>query len=155
MQDHKQQALEERYVKQYGEVGAGKIVPFTPKEGLVPVVVPVGSPKDEYLGTMIVRGVSLEDEGIFDGDTLVCRRDHTKRDIDRNTICIVFIRSTGELVAKKIEYGKLGEYVTLKASGGGIKDVHYPGDDIEVRAIVIAYQRMLRKDRNRDPSIPF
>lgn len=131
-----------RHVNIYGEVGAGTVVPFAPRNELVPIVVPAGSPADEHLGTLIVRGISLENCGIRDGDLLLLRKDITRKDITPETICAVYIRSTGELLAKKLLYGNRGDHVTLRSSGGGIKDVHYPAEDIEVRGIVFGFQRM-------------
>jgi SOS-response transcriptional repressor LexA len=137
-----------------GEIGAGQVVEFIPRNRVIPVALPSGADPEHY-GSLIVRGVSLEDEAIFDGDLLILRKNITNKDIARETICAVYIRSTGELVAKKLSYGNHGEYVTLRSSGGGIEDVHYHKDDIEVRGIAIGFQRMLRDDRNLDPNIPF
>lgn len=134
--------LELRYVTCYGEIGAGRVVPFTPRNMTTPIVVPANTPADDKIGTMIVRGVSLEDEEIYDGDILLLRRDITRKDITANTICAVYIRSTGELVAKKLVYGNRGDYVTLRSSGGGLADVYYHADDIEVRGIVFGFQRL-------------
>jgi len=133
---------EVRYIQDYGEIGAGRVVSFVPRSGSVPVIVPKNAPADEHLGRITVRGISLEDEDIYDGDYLLLRSNITNKDIDRNTICAVFIHTTGELVAKKVLYGNNGEYVTLRASGGGIKEVHFHADEIEIRGIVWSMQRM-------------
>jgi SOS-response transcriptional repressor LexA len=140
---NKLKEFEKRNVDHFGEVGAGRVVPFTPRDGKHELILPINSPADEHLGLMRVRGRSLEDENIYDGDVLICRKNITNRDINRNTICIVFIRSTGELVAKKIRFGHLGNQVTLVASGGNIPDQHYDANDIEVRAIAFRVQRDL------------
>jgi SOS-response transcriptional repressor LexA len=135
-----------RYVKNYGEIGAGRVVPFVPREDYVPVVVPEGVPADDSVGTLTVRGVSLEEEGIFDGDQLVLKRNFTKRDIKPDTICAVYIQSTGELVAKKVFASPFKGHVILRASGGGLKDIHVPEDDIEIRGVVFAFIRMVGSD---------
>lgn len=153
----KEPEYEIRYIESFGDVGAGTVVPFTPKNDMIPVAIPAGGPSDDKLGTMVVRGRSLEDEGIYDGDVLICRRDFVKRDVKPDTICVVFIRSTGDLVAKKVieEYGK----ITLRSSGGGIKDAYYEKDDIEVRGIVFGFQRLKnefgRFTKPSDSDIPF
>jgi SOS-response transcriptional repressor LexA len=140
----KQQGLfETRHIANHGEVGAGRVVPFTPKDGTTEIVLPANAPPSEHLGLMTVRGRSLEDENIYDGDVLICRKNISNRDIRPSTICIVYIRSTGELVAKKVKFGNRGDQVTLIASGGNIPDQHYDKDDIEVRAIAFRVQRDL------------
>lgn len=142
-----------RRVPLLGEVGAGSVVQFTPRNELIPVAVP-SNIRDEDVGTLVVRGCSLEDEGVFDGDYLIFNRRFTKRDCMFETICVVFIVSTGELVAKKLLFGGNGS-ITLRASGGGIADMNFSGEDIEIKGVVFGFQRMLKKDRNRDKSIPF
>lgn len=145
-------------VQIHSEVGAGRVVPFTPRNQTAPVALPVGTDvQAQEIGLMTVRGPSLNNLGIYDGDYLICTRKFTKRDITPETVCIVFIGSTGELQAKKVieQYGK----ITLRSSGGDIKDAFYERDDIEVKSIVIGYQRMrdeygrFRKDGDED--IPF
>lgn len=151
--EKKPETFRTMHAPMHGEVGAGQVVPFVPRHETVPVVVPT-SMKDDDIGTVTVRGCSLEDEGIDDGDTLLFTRKFTKRDCMFEAICIVFIIATGELVAKKLRFAGDG-MITLRASGGGIKDLHYSGEDIEIRGVAFGFQRSLKKDRNRDKSIPF
>jgi|GEM_PF-2721616 len=134
----------------YGEVGAGKVVDFIPRNKTVTVALP-STIKDEEVGMLIVRGCSLEDEGIYDGDRLIFTKRFTKRDVMFKAICVVFIIATGELVAKKLLFGRDG-HVTLRASGGGIKDLSYHADDIEIKGIVTDFQRSVRPG---DKTIPF
>lgn len=122
----------------YGQVGAGTVVPFIPKDELVPVVVPKGTPQN-IVGTMIVSGRSLSDLHICDGDLLIFRSRFSLREITPQTVCIVYIRSTGELCAKKVI--KEATMITLRASGGGIKDIQVTPDDIEIQGLVFAFQR--------------
>lgn len=133
--------LEIKMIPYLGEVGAGRaveaydnILPFMPKSELFPVAVPAHIPAGK-LGLVTVRGLSLTDFNIFDGDQLVFTRQFSQREIDEDTICIVFIHATGELVAKRIEVG--ANMLTLKASGGGIADKEYSIDEVEIRGIVI------------------
>ncbi len=137
----------------FTEVGAGRVVPFVPREKLIPVSLPSNvNPLDA--GAVVVCGCSLEDLGIFSGDMLIFTKKFAIKDAMFNPICIVHIISTGELVAKKIlPAGQ--EMLTLRASGGGIKDLKFHRDDIEVKGLAIGYQRMFGKDFGRDPSIPF
>jgi SOS-response transcriptional repressor LexA len=130
--------LEMRYVPYLGEVGCGRpvenIIPFIPKSELVPVALPEWMPAQES-GVYTVRGLSLTDFNIFDDDRLVVRQKFSWRDIKPDTICIVFIHTTGELVAKRIERG--ANKLILKASGGDIPDREYSLDEVEVKAIVV------------------
>lgn len=143
-----------------GEVGAGRVVPFVSAGKTGSGILPAGLNIEKHEGVLwIVRGPSLNDMGIFDGDYLVCRKKFTKKDITRDTVCIVYIWSTGEYQAKKVleQYGK----VVLRSSGGGIPDKYYEPDDIEVRWIVEGYQRMrdergrFKRTHDEDHDIPF
>jgi SOS-response transcriptional repressor LexA len=136
--------LEVQYVKYLGEVGCGKAVPaydnvypFMPKDELIPVPLPAGmSHKDA--GIMTVRGMSLTDFNIFDGDRMLVKtRFSSWRDIDEDTICVVYIHATAELVAKRVIRG--ANTITLKASGGGIRDIECSIDDVEIRGIVLDF----------------
>lgn len=139
-----QPTLEIKYVPHLGEVGCGTAVeaydnvfPFIPKDELCPVALPVGV-NAQNIGMVTVRGPSLSDFGIWDGDELVIRTKFAWREIDEDRICIVFIHATQELVAKRIVKG--ANTITLKASGGGVRDMEYSMDEVEIRAIVIKVQ---------------
>jgi len=54
----------------HGEIGAGSVVPFIPRNRIIPVALPVNADPEHY-GSLVVRGVSLEDESIYDGDLLI------------------------------------------------------------------------------------
>lgn len=128
------------FVNDYGDVGCGRVVPFTPKDAQIPVVLPLHALPSQY-GIVTVRGPSLEDDGIYDGDKLVISLIFDKKDITRENICVVYIHSIGELQAKKlISYG---DRVCLRSSGGGISDVLYDWNDIEIRGVVVSFQRLL------------
>lgn len=136
-------ALNDRYevshVNDFGEVGCGRaVIPFPSKE--VPVVLPINA-DPAHFGVMTVRGPSLTDDGIYDGDRIVICTRFNKRDITRENICVVFIHSTGELVAKKLI--NHGHMVCLRSSGGGIEDKFYHWDDIEIRGVAVSFQRVL------------
>jgi hypothetical protein len=133
--------LELKYVRYLGEVGCGRAVeaydnvyPFMPKDELIPVALPANVPAKDS-GVMTVKGLSLTDFGLFDGDELLVTRAFNKRDIDEDTVCIVYIHPTGELTAKRIERG--ANTLILKASGGGIPDKEYSIDEVEIRYVVL------------------
>lgn len=127
-------------VSPLGEIGCGSVVPFpfAPSSDLAYVVVPEGtSPAD--IATLTVRGISLSDMGILDGDLLIVRRKFTWRQIKPDTICAIYIHSTGELCAKKIVRGV--NTLLLRSTGGNIPDKEVSPDDIEIKGIVFAVQR--------------
>lgn len=128
-----------------GEVGAGKVVEFVATGKTASGILPVGLDIENAEGCLwIVRGPSLNDLGIFDGDYLVCRKPKKKSEITRDTVCVVYIHSIGQHQAKKVIEDS--GMVILRSSGGGIPDKAYEPDDIEVQWIVDGYQRM--KDEN-------
>jgi SOS-response transcriptional repressor LexA len=125
-----------------GEVGAGRVVPFIPRNDLVSVVVPQGT-QAEDVGVVVARGISLTKLGIYDGDKLLFRLRFSSQEITPKTICIVFIHSTGELVAKRIIRG--ANTLVLRASGGDIPDREVSPDDVEIRGIVTDVQRPIEE----------
>jgi SOS-response transcriptional repressor LexA len=128
-------------VHDFGEVGAGSVVPFIPRSELAPVVVPENLANSaDRLGIVTVSGVSLEDLGIYTGDVLIIKHTFTWREITPDRVCIVYVHATGELVAKKVV--RSANTLILRASGGGIRDLEYAPDEIEIRAIVVGHQRL-------------
>lgn len=125
-----------------GEVAAGKVIDFIPRDQSASIAVPTAT-KEENVGVVIARGNSLTGDGIQDGDLLLFKKNFTKREAIFN-ICIVFVIPTGELIAKKVAFGESGT-ITLKSSGGNVKDKTYSAEDIEIRGVVFSFQRMLRK----------
>lgn len=145
-----------RDVKISGSVGAGSVVPFTPRGDTLPILVPVGTPEDA-VGMLMVSGPSLEDLGIYDGDVLVIRRNFTRKDITPDTICIVRTISTGDILAKKVMFTH--SRIVLRSSGGGFTDAYHDPADIEIQGIVFSFVRLLdrtgRFPKASDPDIPF
>lgn len=131
--------LQMKYVQYLGEVGCGQAVetnvyPFMPKSELMPVAIPEWMPAQDA-GIYTVRGLSLSDFNIFNDDRLLVRTKFLRSEITPDTICIVFVHSTGETLAKRIIKG--ANTLTLKASGGDLKDIEYSPDEVEIRGIVI------------------
>lgn len=129
-----------REIPYEGEVGAGRLYPFVPKEGTVAVAVPDDIPEDEPLGTMTVSGISLERVGIYDGDIVVVRKIQNKRQIKRDTVCVCYVKSIGEVVAKKITFDK--DYLLMHYCGMEAEPPMYvPAADVEIKGIVISTSR--------------
>ena len=133
-------SYEVNLVSDFGDIGAGRVVPFTPKEAQVPVVLPPNAHPAHY-GVLTVRGPSLTDDGIYDGDRLVVCFRFNKKDITPETICVVYIHSSGELQAKKLI--RRGDKVCLRSSGGGIPDKIYEWCEIEIKGVAVSFQRVL------------
>lgn len=153
------QKLVRMSAKNYGEIGCGSnVVIFPPKNEYLDVLVPKGLAKPEQVGTIAVNGESLSDYGIFTGDILVFRTNFNRHNITPDTICIIRINETGEMLAKRIRTTQPG-YVTLVSSGGGIKDVHIEENGVEVVGIVFAVQKMAdvggRFAKLSDKDLPF
>src|SRR4051812_29201016 len=127
--------LEVQFVQYLGEIGCGRAVeaydnvyPFMPKSELIPVALPAGVNARDA-GVMTVRGMSLTDFNIFDGDRMVVQTKFSSwRDIDEDTICVVYVHATAELVAKRIV--RTANTLILKASGGGISDIECAPDEV-------------------------
>lgn len=129
-----------RDVPYEGIVGAGKVIPFVAKGGSFPAAVPDYIPDSEPLGTMTVSGGSLARVGILDGDIVLCRKVFHKRDIRNDTVCIVYIPATGEVVAKKIKFRE-GSLVLRYCGYDGESDRYVSPDEVEIRGIVISASR--------------
>lgn len=130
-------------VPSYGQVGAGKVVDFIPREETITVLVPKGLARPHEIGTLIVSGDSLTGDGIYNGDILVFRTNIHQRQITNETVCIVRIRTTNELLAKRfIRYANDRGQVALRSSGGNFPDRYFDADDIEIVGIVFAMQRL-------------
>lgn len=128
-----------------GHVGAGRVVPFPVPEGsTLEVSVPDYVSESEPLGTMTVCGDSLERVGIYDGDIVLCRKIFSKKQITRDTVCIVYARSLGEVNAKKIVFRE-GHLVLKYCGYRNEPDVRVPEEEVEIRGIVISASRHRRE----------
>lgn len=152
-----QKPLVPKQFKHYGDVGAGRVIPFIPRDVTTTVYVPE-SMEEEDGGTVTVRGHSLEDANIFDGDTLIFSRKFTKQHITPHAVCVLWVKSAAELMAKKVLFDTPG-YLRLRSSKEGVKDLLYESEDVEIWGVGIGIQRMWglggRIPAKFDPDIPF
>lgn len=123
------------------EIGCGSVVQFTPRTETVTVLVPQGLARPDQVETMIVRGPSLTEHGIYDGDVIAYRTNFTNKSITPDSVCVVRIITTGELLAKKIIVTGTNK-IALRSSGGGIEDRYFDIDDIEVIGLVFGAQKL-------------
>ena len=147
-------------LENHGYVAAGKTVAFQPPAGTTTVPLPPALAREArkgLVGTMTAHGRSLEGVGIFDGDVLIVRRAESRREIGRDTICIVYIPATGEVLAKKIRF--MDDVILLRSSNAEVPDIKVKATDVDVRGIVLFLYRKPdeygRFDRGYVNDIPF
>jgi SOS-response transcriptional repressor LexA len=126
-----------RAIPYEGQVGAGRLLPFVAKDGVIEVPVPDSIGGGEQLGTMTVNGNSLERVGIFDGDIVLVRRVTSRRQIKRNSICVVYIPSLGEVLAKKITFED-GVIILHHCGLEPREPLAFTTEEVEIRGIVIS-----------------
>lgn len=131
-------AMKTVQVEHMGSVDCGQVLPFMPVSELQTVAVPDGAPATDIF-TVRARGISLSNFGVQDGDLLICTKRFSTNKITQGTVCVVYIHSTGELVAKRII--RAANTLILRASGGNIPDREVSPDEIEIRGIVTDVQR--------------
>lgn len=130
-----------REVPYEGEVGAGRLIPFPERQnGAVPMAVPDDIPEWEPLGTMTINGTSLERVGIFDQDIVLVRKIFSRKQIKRNTICVCYLPSLGEIVAKKVSFDN-GNLVLHYCGVEPQPPLYLPAGEVEIRGIVISVSR--------------
>jgi phage repressor protein C with HTH and peptisase S24 domain len=123
-----------------GEVGAGRLVPFEPRGGTVSMLVPDHIPEGEPLGAMRVNGRSLEGVGIHDGDFVLVRKLFSRKQVKKDTVCVLWLHTLGEVVAKKVTFRK--DHLILHYCGLEPEPpLILPASDVEFRGIVIGVSR--------------
>ncbi len=85
-----------------------------------------------------VRGDSMVEAGILDGDTVVVERNDTARDGD----IVVALIDGEEATLKRIEYGQ--ESITLVPANADLEPVKYAAGRIVVQGIVVGQLRSYR-----------
>ena len=124
----------------YGYIGAGKVVDFLPQDKRWIVI----EEKEQFRNfiTYTVSGNSLIERGIRNGDVLICRTRFELSEIKKDTVCVLLILTTGELMAKMIQCNPNGT-VTVKSGNVRYANQVYSADEIEIKAIVTDLQRKL------------
>lgn len=121
-------------VELIGQVTAGyNVVPFIPRGKKIKIPLPAHTQASETKA-MTVIGDSLADLNIHDGDDLVFKTRFHISEITPDKVCVVYIHSTGDLIARKVSFNNDGT-VTLKAANAAYSDKTYDDDDIEIRGL--------------------
>lgn len=126
--------LEYVNVPDFGQIGAGTVVPFQPR-GRVRIPRPRNARSGDVLVSYLVCGDSLEGDKIFDGFRLNCRANFELAEIKNSKIVVVKL-PCGDLVAKHfylLENGK----IKLSASNPKYESGYYDLDMIEIKALVL------------------
>lgn len=92
------------------------------------------------VATAEVCGDSLIDEGIFDGDKLICKVIFDASEIRPGRLVVVRI-PTGRSVVKRIFFD--GENVLLRSANPAYEDMVFEKDSIQVEGIVKELSRKL------------
>ncbi len=128
------------YVPDYGQIGAGSVVPFTPS-GRTRIVRPRTARSFDRLVSYVVSGDSMEGDRIFDGDRVTCRENFEMSEIKNGKIVVAKIPGN-DLVIKRF-YLLSNGMIKLHSSNPNYKDCKYELNDVEVVALVIEVSRSL------------
>lgn len=120
-------------VPDYGQIGAGTILKFTPR-GERWIIQPLSSHMDETLFAMTVSGTSLKGDEIFDGDVLVCTRKLDGRQIASGALCIVELPDK-EMTVKHVFFEPEG-YIRLVSSNPAFEDRYFEPELVTILAVV-------------------
>lgn len=120
-----------------GQVGAGKIVEFTPRNQRRWIPLPPNArPNDKY-DDYEVCGDSLEGIGIYDGFLLSCRTTFNISDVKpKKTVCIILLHATNEQTAKMVDINAEEGLITLIGANPNYKPTPYFFDEVEIIAVV-------------------
>lgn len=119
-------------LRDYGQVGAGKVIDFIPR-GKRAVNIPQ-SQKTDGLITVTVSGDSLRDLSIADGDRLICQTKFEKSEVKNGKLVVAQLPCLG-LVVKF--FFKFENKIILRSANPRYEDLIYDADLIEIKAIVI------------------
>jgi len=112
------------------------VIPFPRTDDKIAIIVPKGSDPDFY-STMTVEGDNLEHLGIKDGDSLICSKFVSLREIHAKTICIVEFPD-GSRDPCYLHFTK--DAVIVKECCTAAEREYHPGE-LTIRATVIGFQR--------------
>ena len=115
-----------------GVIAAGE--PIEAIENPEPVEVPPSllGPGERY--ALRVRGDSMIDDGIHDGDLIVVRR-ALEADDGRTVVAVV----DGEATLKR--FYRHGAQVELRAANAALRPMHFPASRVQIRGILIGLLR--------------
>jgi SOS-response transcriptional repressor LexA len=116
----------------YGQVGAGKIIEFTPR-GKRTVNIPQ-SRKTDGLVTVSVCGDSLRDLGIADNDNLICQTKFERSDVKNGKLVVAQLPCLGLVVKFFFQFENK---IILRSANPRYEDLIYDAELVEIKAIVV------------------
>lgn len=122
-----------------GQIGAGTVVEFTPREARKWIPLPKTARPFDQFAEYEVCGDSLEDLGIKDGFLLTCRKNFELSEIRPNKVCIVHVIPTDEQTAKLVSINNDGT-ITLNGANSEYKAKTYFADEIQILALVVEFR---------------
>lgn len=132
-------------IPDYGQIGAGKVVPFSEEIRKIKIPMPSNAHDGDVLFSHTVSGDSLNnpenpDKNIENGDSLICKANCELWEITPNKVCIVFISQTCEKLAKHVIPD--GDKVILRSPNPRYHDRRFSAEVIEIKGIVVGFKRM-------------
>lgn len=127
------------YVSDLGQVGAGQVVDFIPRDGKRVVSLPRNARPGDLFAEFEVCGDSLEGKGIFDGYVLLCRKNFELSEITPDRVVIAQILTTGELLAKSIKANGDGT-VSLIAANPKYSPKIFNESEVEIVALAVEFK---------------
>ncbi len=125
-----------------GQVAAGKVVEFLPRECRKWIPLPKGARAFHQYAEYEICGDSLEGLNIFDGDLLTCRKNFELSEVKPKKICIVRLLHTNEQIAKMVRLNDDGT-VTLSGANPRFVAQTYFADEVEIMALVVEVRRQV------------
>ena len=116
-----------------GVVAAGSPIESIPEDERFAVPAGMVDPADGY--ALRVRGESMVDEGIHDGDIVIVRRTETAADSE-----MVVALVGGEVTLKRL-FRERGGMVRLQPSNATLPPLLVPADQVQVQGVVVGLVR--------------
>ena len=123
-----------------GQIGAGKVLEFTPKAGKRWVSLPVNAKPSDRFAEFEISGDSLNGISIYDGDVLLCRKNFEMSEVKPPKVCIVLILKTGDLLAKIIQIND-NNTVTLMSANPKYPPKICSSGEIQILGLAIEVRR--------------
>ena len=118
-----------------GRVAAGE--PIEAIENVDVVEVPPSMANEGDCFVLQVKGVSMEEDGILDGDFVVARKQATAK----NGEIVVALVDNGATVKR---YYRRKDHVELRPSHGGMPSIRVKGEDFRIEGKVVGVMRYYR-----------
>jgi repressor LexA len=120
-----------------GRIAAGAPIEAITEADMVDVATMLQA---DDLYVLEVKGDSMIDEGIWDGDKVICKRQDTAREND----IVVALIDNQDATLKRISY-KLQDKITLLPANSKLKPQVYPASRVQIQGIFIGLLRFHHK----------